>query len=231
MAESTDFGPFAALVGYIVAAIATVVAIRRASLGPMGKLRSPEEDIPQAGQRGAAMLCLVGMVGIFLLATPSNTLQVFLFAALCGVVWMLVFTRYSGLIGKHSYDTLEVKDGETRVRKIIGGESLKPEAERQRRATQLSIQDLLAGAAYKPDYLWDRDSRRKVKTHLMHLFLIMIVSGTLGATAAGFAIQVKLTGKDAATFIRPANAPGLENANVKTGAPPSVDGGVDSAGR
>lgn len=207
-------GPFAPLVGYVGAIIATVYLIGIIWRGRrLGLWQSPEEDLPRTAQNIVGVICGIGIVGLWLYATPNTLQKVFWLAIVFGVALLIAYVLYAFLIGVLTYDGEKANDDRrtTHPKKIIGGIWLKKEAKRAMKEHRVrTIQNLLRGAAYDPDELWDRTSRGIAKTILLLLFLTIMVSGTLGISSAGFAVQVRLTDKPAAAVILPEEAPGSQ---------------------
>lgn len=177
----------------------------------MQKWRPPDEDLPGTAQALVLLLCGVGMVLQWYLATP-NVIGLFLTAvAVLAVVSVLCFLKYSGLLGIHVYIKKVATSGKsTRDVRIIGGRDLLPKAEAKRQELDIDIQSLLEGAAYNVDLLWSREARQWVKQRVLLFFILTLVCGTSALTGASFATQVLLTQEAAANVIRTTEAPGLK---------------------
>jgi ABC-type phosphate/phosphonate transport system permease subunit len=179
--------------------------------GKMEKWRPPDEDLPGAAQAIVLLLCGVGMVMQWYFAVPATIGWFFGVIGILAVTCVICFLQYSGLLGAHIYIKKEATGPKsTRDVRILGGNELQPEAEKMRKKNGVDIQTLLQGAAYNPDLLWSRESRRRVKQKTLLLFILTLVLGTSALTGASFATQVLLTKKAAASVIRTTDAPGLE---------------------
>jgi hypothetical protein len=207
-AFASDYGPFGPVVGYAGAIMAAGAALFTMFGGKMQKWRPPDEDLPGTAQRLVLLLCGVGMVLQWYLATP-NTIAWFLGAvAVLAVTCVACFLRYSGLLATYVYIKREAT-GQKSVRdvRILGGRKLLREAEEKRKKHGVDIQALLEGAAYKTDLLWSREDRQWVKQRVLLFFILTLVLGTSALTGASFATQVLLTKKAAASVIRTTDAP------------------------
>jgi hypothetical protein len=222
---ASDYGPFAPVVGYAATIIAAGTALAVTWRGALEKWKPPEEDLPNAAQKLVLLICGVQMVIVWMLAAPDTSSRLLMAAGVSAIVCFVVFLSYSAMIGKYTFiKRIAVSAAETREVRLLGGRKLLPGASAIMKKKGIgSVQELLEGAAYDVDKLWSRDDRAWVKTPLIALFVLILVSGTLALTAAGFATQVILTGKSAASVIHTKDAPGLKdstNGPNKTGASP-----------
>lgn len=202
MVEGTDYGPFTQFVGYVTAGIATVTAIAVTWRGSLATWKPPEEDLPNAAQKGVTILSFIAMVGLWIWATPENIVWVFGVGVVLGIVFLIVFIFYAGLVGKHRY-IREVAIGPNGVKEVmvIGGDVLEPGVKKELQEKDITIQEYLKGVAYNVDKVWSRESRRRIKTRMILLFILVLLSGTVAVAAVGFTIQVQLTGQRAAAFL------------------------------
>jgi hypothetical protein len=207
---STDYGPFAPVVGYAGAIMAAGAALFSLWGGKMRKWRPPEEDLPGTAQALVFLLCGVGMVLQWYFAVPES-LEWFLGSvALLAVTAVLFFLKYNSLLGTHIYiKRIATGPSSACEVRILGGRALLPEAERKRGELGVDVQRLLEGSAYNVDLLWSREARQWVKQRVILSFILTLVLGTSALTGASFATQVLLTKKAAASTIRAAEAPGL----------------------
>jgi hypothetical protein len=207
-ASTSDYGPFAPVVGYGGAIMAAAGALFLMWGGKMQKWRPPDEDLPGTGQGIVLLLCGVGMVLEWYFATPAAIPWFLAAVAILAIACIVCFLRYSGLLGTFTYIKKEVAgENSTRDVRILGGRELLPDAEKKRKKLGVDIQTLLEGAAYKVDMLWSREARQWVKQRVLLFFILTLVFGTFALTGAGFATQVLLSKKAAATVVRPADAP------------------------
>jgi len=199
---ASAYGPFASVVGYAGAIMATGAAIFYLWGRKMEKWRPPDEDLPGGAQAIVLLLCGMGMVLQWYLAVPESIAFYIGITAIFMVACVVCFLRYSGLLGTYVYVKIE-PTGPQSVRnvRILGGRILLPDAEKKRQEHGVSIQDLFAGAAYDPDRLWDRKSRQWVKQRVLLAFILTLVLGTSALTGASFATQVLLSNKPATNVI------------------------------
>lgn len=205
-----DYGPFGPVVGYGGAIMATGAALFALWGGRMEKWRPPDEDLPGGAQAVVLLLCGVGMVIQWYFATPDVIQWLLAAVAILAVITVLCFLRYNGLLGTYVYVKQVVTSPTSTVPvRILGGRTLRPNAEEKLIEEGIDTQALFEGAAYNPDLLWTRESRQWVKQRVVSFFILTLVLGTATLTGASFATQVLLTKKAAASVIRNADAPGL----------------------
>ncbi len=208
---ATDYGPFAPVVGYAGAIMATGGVLFLMWGGKMQKWRPPDEDLPGTAQALVLLLCGVGMVLLWYFAVPNAIAWFLVAVGVLAVACVACFLRYSGLLGTYVYTKkVATSQNSTRDVRILGGRDLLPEAEKKRRHLGVDVQTLLEGAAYNADKLWSRDTRQWVKQRVLLFFILTLVLGTSALTGASFVIQVHLTQKAAASVIRTTEAPGLK---------------------
>ncbi len=206
----SEYSPFAPIVGYVGAIMAAGTVLFFIWGGTMEKWRPPDEDLPGTAKKLVILLCSVGMVLLWYVATPE------VIDWLLGVVVVLVvacvacFLQYSSLLGTYLFNK-KVVTSKNSIRdvRILGGRNLLPEAEKKRRREGVDIQTLLEGAAYKADLLWSREEQQWVKRRVLRFFILTLVLGTYALIGIGFSTQVILTKKAATSVISTKNAPGL----------------------
>lgn len=208
----SDFGPFGPVVGYGSAIAAAAGALAFLWAGKLEKWRPPEEDLPGAGKSVVLLFCAVGMVTQWYLARPETAPWILGVSIAFAMLCMVCFVMYSGDLGTYVYTMLVATSASTtKSRRILGGVELLPAAAEIQRAEGLTIQQLLEGADFDPDRLWSRESRRRVKTRVLLLFLFTLIVGTWSLTGISFATQVLITHQPAAGVITANQAPGLEH--------------------
>ncbi len=206
---ASQYGPFASLVGYGGAIMAAGSAMYAMWGGKMKTWRPPSEDLPGAAQKIVLLICGVFMVVEWYFAEPSRTGWMIGAVTLMSLSCAGSFLAYNGLIQTYSFSKPNVVgNGKIETEKILGGRELRPEAETKRRERGIETQELLEGAAYKVDRLWDRPSLRWVKTRVLLLFMLTLVFGTSALTTASFLTQVILTERSPASVIHKDSAPG-----------------------
>ena len=209
--SASDYGPFAPVVGYAGAIMVAGAALFFMWGGRMQKWRPPDEDLPGTAQALVLLLCGVGMVLQWYFAVPDLIGWLLGIVAVLAVACVACFLRYSGLLGNHIYTKkVATSHKSTRDVRILGGRNLLPKAEKKRKSLKVDIQTLLEGAAYNADLLWSREDRQWVKQRVLIFFILTLLFGTSALTGAGFATQVLLTKKAAASVIRATEAPGLK---------------------
>jgi len=203
---TSDYGPFAAIVGYAGAIMASGAAIFFCWGGKMEKWRPPEEDLPGTGRAVILLLCGLIVVLQWYFATPQTVIWLLAFAVVFAVACVISFLQYNSLLGTHVYTkVVATGSSSTRNLRILGGRKLLPEAEKIRQKNNITIQTLLQGAAYNVDLLWSRESRQWVKQRVLLLFILTLVFGTTALSGASIATQVVVTQKAAAIAIQNTN--------------------------
>ena len=212
IASLSEYGPFAPVVGYAGALITTVIAIAAIWSGRTENWRPPEEVLPGTGQKFVFLFCAVGMTLQWYLASPTFINYYLAAVSTIGVLSFAAYIKYTSLLKIHVYHKLIGTGPESvRVKRILGGRTLLPEAEEIRKKKKISVQKLLEGAAYERDQLWSREAQDWVQTRVLLLFVFTLFAGTSALTGASFAVQVILTQKAASSVIRSSDAPGLGN--------------------
>jgi hypothetical protein len=210
LANLSDYGPFAPVVGYGAAIMAAGLALFSMWGGKMEKWRPPDEDLPGGAQAIAILFCAVGMVLEWYAAQPS-TIPLYIGAIIILLLSCLVcFLTYSGLLGTYIYVVEDATGPKSTIkRRILGGRKLLPTAEEKLKREKVDIQTLLEGAS-GPDKLWSREDRQWVKQRVLITFVLTLVLGTFALTGAGFAVQVVLSDKPASGTISTHDAPALK---------------------
>src|SRR6266446_1235376 len=207
-----DFGPFGPVVGYGAAIIAASGALGLTWRGALKKWKPPEEDLPNVAQKLLLLCCGIGIVIIWYSARPNTVLYLFIFGIIASILCVIAFLGYAGMVGKYTF-IKRVQTGSKKLKdvRILGGRKLLPQAKAIMQQEGLtSDQELFERMVFDPDKLWNRQSRQWVKTWLIALFMILGLTGTLALSAVGFATQVILTGKPAASVIRAQNLSGAQ---------------------
>ena len=211
LAAASEYGPFAPVVGYAGAIMATGAALFLMWGGKMEKWRPPDEDLPGTAQSLVLLLCGVGMVLQWYLAAPVTIAWFLGVVAILAVACVVCFLNYTGLLGTYVFiKKVATGPSSTRNVRILGGRHLLPEAEKKRKKHGVDVQTLLEGAAYNPDLLWSREARRWVKQRVLLFYILTLLLGTSALTGASFATQVLLTKQAASSVIRTSDAPALK---------------------
>jgi hypothetical protein len=206
-----DYGPFAPLVGYAGAIMATGGAIFALWGGKAKTWRPPDKDLPGTAQRFVLMLCAVFMVVEWYFSEPANIKWMIGSVVVFAVFAFIFYLMYSSLIGSFGYmKPIPKAGGQHETTLLLGGRTLKAEAQDKLKRYRLDPQGLLEGAAYNVDLLWDRHSLQWVRTRALVYFVCMLVFGTSALTMASFSAQVILTEKAASSVIQTKDATGLK---------------------
>jgi hypothetical protein len=210
IAANSDYGPFAPVVGYAGTIMVAAGALFTIWGGKMEKWRPPDEDLPGTARSVVLLLCGVGMVLQWFFASPDAIGWFLAVVVALAIACMACFLRYTGLLSTYIFKKRVVTGpNATREDRILGGRELLADAREKQKAHRIDVQTLLEGAAYNPDLLWSRESRRWVKQKVLTSFIMTLVFGTSALTGASFATQVMLTKEAAANVIDNSNAPAL----------------------
>lgn len=208
LANASDYGPFAPVVGYAGAIVATGAAIFTLWGGRAKTWRPPDKDLPGAEQKFVLLLCGVFMVVEWHFADPSYVSWMVAAIVFITIMAFVFYLLYSNLLGTYGYHKPVPGPGGPIL--VLGGRILLPEAEEKRKENGINIQQLLEGAAFDVDKLWDRQNLQWVRTRAIVYFVLTLVLGTSALTMASFTTQVILTKKAATSVIYKSDAPGLE---------------------
>ncbi len=206
-----NFGPFAPVIGYVGAALATVYGIW--SLIWKKKVwQTPQNILPPTIRGLLGIVLVVGMIYFWLDTNPQNIREKINLAILFVTIAVLSFVLYLALLRVLTYNKEEVVSStETRVVEVIGGFKLKKSAKQKMINNGVTtVQDLFRGSAYNLDALWSRSTQELAKTIIVILYFCIVTFGILGITTSGFVVQVKLTNKSASEIITNTKSPGLE---------------------
>jgi hypothetical protein len=209
---TSDYGPFAPVVGYAGAIMAAGSAIFVLWGGRMKRWRPPNKDLPGTAQSFVLLLCGVLMVVEFFFAEPSLVRWMIGAVVVIALGSVLCYFKYDELIGLYGYQKpVHGNGGKVEKELIFGGRKLRPEAEKIRKTKHITDnQILLEGAAYNVGELWDRNELSWVRKRVLGYFISMLVLGTSALTMAGFTTQVILTKRAATSVINRDDAPGLK---------------------
>lgn len=211
MLLEVNVGPFAPFVGYLSALIAAVYAIWTL-IWKKKVWKTPQDILPSTIRGLIAVILGIGIVFFWLTTVPetiNNTMK--LSFILIGIA-VVSFILYYAFIRSYSYDKLLAKENnQTDTVTILGGLWLTKEAKKTLLKKKITdIQELFKGSAYNIDLLWSRLSQETLKTLIVIFYLLIVVGGTLGLSATGFVVQVKLTNKPAFETTSKVNSPGLD---------------------
>ena len=189
--ELSKYGPFANLVATTGAVMATVAAIALAFRG-RSRWEPAQEDVPSGPQKVGALLAAAGIVLSWSQYVDRSALpgarilasQLVMGAGASLLVYVLLVTLY------RYYIVILPERNKTKKRNIIGGFWLTTEAREQRREKKLTIQELLAGAAYDPDKVWSRLSRALAKVCFVVCYLGLTVCGTVGLACLAIIVDL-----------------------------------------
>jgi hypothetical protein len=210
--DAKDYGPFAPVVGYAGAIMATGGAIFTLWAGKMKTWRPPNRDLPGTAQKFVLLLCGVFMVVEWYFAEPRRSGWMIGGIVVLAILAVVCYMAYDSIIGTYGYrKPVPGRNGAVDETLILGGKELRPEANEKRRSLGVSSQKLLEGAAFDVDLLWDRQSLQWVRTRALSYFILLLVLGTSALTMASFATQVILTQRAARSVIDRSEAPGLKS--------------------
>jgi hypothetical protein len=178
---AADYGPLGNLVATAGAVVAAGGAIGLAWRG-RSRWGPSEEDVPGGADKVGALLATLAIVLMWADWRSDDHIGSLEAVAIgLGIGAGVAFLAYIYLIGVQTYD---VPAGAGPSRKIIGGFWLTPRARKARQENDVSVQELLAGAAYNPDRLWSRPSRQLAKLSFQVCYLALTTCGTVALAAA-----------------------------------------------
>ena len=137
----SEYGPFAPLVGYTSAIMATSGVLVTMWAGKMEKWRPPDENLPKATQSIVLLLCGVGMVLQWYFADPADLAPFLGVVAFTMLATPICYFRYSRLLGLYEYvKEVPTTSKSTRSVRILGGRSLLPAAQKLLREKAVDVQ-------------------------------------------------------------------------------------------
>jgi hypothetical protein len=192
--SEANYGPLSNLVATGGALIAAGAAIALAWKG-RAKWEPSEEDIPKGPQKVGGLVATVAIVVIW-----SQYIKAAHIPQVTTIAWTLLGVTVLSLLvyiilvtTQTYYKVVSTKANEVGRQTIIGGFWRKREAKTKQRKEKVTTQELLAGAAYDEDKVWDRLSRALAKISFVLCYLGLSVCGTVALACA--AVIVDLTNK------------------------------------
>lgn len=188
-AETGSLAPLVEAAGWLMSASIAIGLTwrRRAKWEPI------EEDVGQGPARVGGLVCAVGLALLWTqLGDQENRDTVLTIAIVCAATCVVALLGYGYLIATHVYERLVSTQSNTHhTEKIIGGFWLSPAAVETKSARrELTIQNVLTGAAYDPDLVWSRASRALAKAVFVLAYIVLTASGTLALSAAAMLLIV-----------------------------------------
>lgn len=227
-ATQTDYGPFAPVVGYVIALASTVGAFALTWRGRLAKWKPPEEVLPSAAQKFVVLLSMVFVGLAFYYSRPETVEKLFWAGGIIGSIAFVSFVIYTFVIFAHRYPNTRVKNPKTdehEFRDILGGFWLTASARKTMREGVVTpdgkriqppptITALLNGVDGDLESVWSKNSRGLVMAVVTVLFVATLFFGNLAVGCTGFGIQVHLTKKSAEKTTRTEDAPGLNKGDA-----------------
>lgn len=188
--DPNNYGPLSDLVSGAGSLLAAVGALglgwrRRAKWEPS------EEDIARGPQRVGSLLAVIAIAILWSQTrNPIYLPELNRFAIILGIIAVVSLLIYGFLVATFTYFKVTgVSHNKPVEEKIIGGLRLTSAARHSINAAAsasrfLTKQDLLAGAAYDPDKVWERWSRGIAKGLFVIFYLGLTVSGTIALACA-----------------------------------------------
>lgn len=206
--------PFAPIVGYAGALIASVYAIWTL-IWRRKVWETPQNILPSTIKGLIAVVLSIGVVWLWLKTEPNTINEILKIAVIFVIIAFVSFILYYAFIQFFSYNKEVAKNNnETENIKILGGLWLTKTAKESIKSNNIrTVQELFKGSAYNIDELWSRFSQEILKAIIVIFYLLIVTGGTLGLSATGFIVQVKLTNKPAYETTSESDSPGLETTN------------------
>jgi hypothetical protein len=178
---ANPYGPFGNAVDVATAAVAAAGALVATVWGE--KRWHPTEAVIER------LLVLVVAIGLLLLGFAPTWGRV-LVAVVGVVVSVMVGLRYSGLLGIYRYrmETTADAAGKTRTWYVVKGDRFTPDAQARVKEGE-PIELVVSKAGYKPDLVWDSESRARNAHQLEKLYMPMVIAWTLGLASAVMAVS------------------------------------------
>lgn len=193
MTGSTGYGVMTDIVRSSGAIIATSLAIGQAWRGRTSWEPS-EEDVSRGPQKVGSLAAAVLIVIVWAQTGPSTKGGVVAALAAALVASTIVFLIvYGFVVATQTYERVIVVGGDVVTQKIVGGYVLTARAKERLKQDDLTVQELLKGAAYDPDKIWTRPSRALAKSTFVVSYLGLTICGTV-ALASGAVLVGRTVG-------------------------------------
>ncbi|GEM_PF-4367761 len=181
-----DYGVFANLVT-VAASLASAAAAVRLAFMKRSRWQPPEEAVPAAVSRFAALLAMIVIALLYVfgrkvgqVALACITILLFVIAVVCLIVALRTNVRYSFYYPKRNHET----------DRKLGGDVLTEEAMRICKEKGLNEQQLLEDAQGDKDLVWTKASQASVMTRSTLSFIGLIGLGTCALAAAAMLVVI-----------------------------------------
>jgi hypothetical protein len=183
---ANNYGALSELVSVATSLMAAAGAIGLAWRGRAIAAWSPDdEDVPDGAQKVAGLLAAAAIAYEWAaLRKPGHTGTLNILLIIFAGITVVGLLAYGFMRLTQTVIAIRVQpDGTTGEVKVISGFWLTPPAREKLKCH--TIQDVFAGALYKPDLVWSRASRAFAKTVMLLSYMGLTACGTLLlATAA-----------------------------------------------
>jgi hypothetical protein len=183
------YGVFANVVT-VAASLASASAAVRLAFMKRSKWQPPEEAVPAAVSRFAALLAMIFIALLYVfgshvgqVALALITVALFVVAVVCLTIALRTNVKYSFYYPKRNHE----------VDRKLGGDILTEEAARIRRDKGLSEQQLLEDAQGDKDLVWTKTSQASVMTRSTLSFIGLIGLGTCALAAAAMLVVIAMS--------------------------------------
>lgn len=198
------YGPFLTIVALAGTAATTFWTLTRIFGTKYEGWRPPDQGLSGRLLTGVLAVSAGALFAAFMLITPSNKIMFLGLGILILVLFAFLIPLYQGQVNVHFYkkpaETSKDADGNDYVSKwltIVGGRSLLPEAEKRKKESNVSNQELFSGTdpePYDEDKLWDRADRQGVQMKMSYLLMGLLTCFNAGIILVLFSAQVYITG-------------------------------------
>jgi hypothetical protein len=180
----TDYGVFANLVATVTSLAAAAGAVILA-FTKRSRWQPPEEAVPAAVSRMAALAAMLGIALLYVYATKLGTGRLAIIAvAGFAIALVSLIVAIKTNINYSFYYPAERKEENRR----LGGNRLTSEAHSLERSRGLSWQQLFEDAQGDKDLVWTRQSQSAVNIRSTLSFIMLIGAGACCLAAAGMLV-------------------------------------------
>ncbi|QOY90263.1 hypothetical protein [Paludibaculum fermentans] len=183
-----DYGVFANL-ATVAASLASAAAAVRLAFMKRSKWQPPEEAVPAAVSRFAALLAMVVIALLYVfgrkvgqIALATITITLFVIAVACLIIALRTNVKYSFYYPKRNHEP----------DRKLGGDVLTDEAARIRKQKSLSEQQLFEDAQGDKDLVWTKASQASVMTRSTLSFIGLVGLGTCTLAAAAMLVVISM---------------------------------------
>lgn len=178
-----EYGVFANIVA-VAGSLASAVAAIKLAFMKRTKWQPPQEDLPEAAARFAALVAVVFIALIYVFAEALGVAVVALITVICLVVAIVSLSLAIKTNIRYSF----YYPSNQEEHRVLGGSNLTKEAASIQASRGLTEQQLLQDAQGDKDLVWTKSSQAAVHVRSTMSFIALIGFGTSTLSAASMLV-------------------------------------------